>query len=247
MTRDGIDALREQLYAECLRHGLGKAAEVLVVADGAMWIWNLVADRFAAATQQLDFYHASQHLWAVARAASGGCPGGASMDRTFTEETQSRPVGQSDRRTPSRYQAFASLTRATAQSELKYFETHRDRLNYHLAHKRGQPLGSGAIESTWRQYQCRVKRPGQFWTRSGDEALMCLEPSGVTNAGPCFSLTPLTHLKTEMRPSASAKLFSGCSAKSLGRQSDRYRIIIAIAATPPRGESLWKPGSAART
>src|SRR5579864_22946 len=40
MTRGGIDALRHQLYAECLRHGLGKAADVLVVADGAMWIWN---------------------------------------------------------------------------------------------------------------------------------------------------------------------------------------------------------------
>jgi hypothetical protein len=38
-----------------------------------------------------------------------------------------------------------------------------------------QPLGSGAIESTCRQYQCRFKRTGQFWTTAGDEALMCLE------------------------------------------------------------------------
>ena len=38
-----------------------------------------------------------------------------------------------------------------------------------------QPLGSGAIESTCRQYQCRFKRTGQFWTTVGDEALMCLE------------------------------------------------------------------------
>jgi hypothetical protein len=38
-----------------------------------------------------------------------------------------------------------------------------------------QPLGSGAIESTCRQYQCRFKRTGQFWTMAGDEALMCLE------------------------------------------------------------------------
>ncbi|HWG88057.1 MAG TPA: hypothetical protein VN679_09775, partial [Candidatus Acidoferrales bacterium] len=68
MTRGGIDALREQLFAECLRHGAGQAAEVLVVADGALWIWNLVADRFRTASQRLDFYHASQHLWAVAHA-----------------------------------------------------------------------------------------------------------------------------------------------------------------------------------
>ena len=38
-----------------------------------------------------------------------------------------------------------------------------------------QPLGTGAIESTCRQYQVRFKRTGQFWTQTGDEALMCLE------------------------------------------------------------------------
>ena len=37
------------------------------------------------------------------------------------------------------------------------------------------PVGSGAIESACRQYQCRFKRTGQFWTTVGGEALMCLE------------------------------------------------------------------------
>ncbi len=36
-------------------------------------------------------------------------------------------------------------------------------------------LRFGAMESTCRQYQCRFKRPGQFWTQTGDEALICLE------------------------------------------------------------------------
>jgi len=31
------------------------------------------------------------------------------------------------------------------------------------------------MEPTCRQYQSRFKRPGQFWSRPGDEALMCLE------------------------------------------------------------------------
>jgi hypothetical protein len=42
-------------------------------------------------------------------------------------------------------------------------------------HKRGEPLGSGAIESTCRQMQCRMKRCGPFWSTAGDEALLCLE------------------------------------------------------------------------
>ena len=67
-TRGGVDALKEQLWAESMRHGLGRANEVLIVADGAVWIWNLAGDRFAGARQRVDFYHVSQHLWSVAHA-----------------------------------------------------------------------------------------------------------------------------------------------------------------------------------
>ena len=62
------DEFGRRLYAEALRRGLCQAQKVYVVADGGVWIWNIVADRFGEATGVLDFYHASQHLWAVARA-----------------------------------------------------------------------------------------------------------------------------------------------------------------------------------
>jgi len=176
MTRGGVDALREQLFAECLRHGLGQATEVLVVADGALWIWNLVADRFAGATQRLDFYHASQHLWAVAHALH---PEDARAAHQWIEPLLKKLKRGSSLKVITQLQTVVKGLRAkrrkTAQAQLEYFQTHRDRLDYDVAKKRGQPLGSGAIESTCRQYQCRFKRPGQFWTRSGDEALMCLE------------------------------------------------------------------------
>lgn len=68
MTRGGTDALKQQLWAEAMRHGLGQAKDVLVVADGAVWIWNLTEDRFAGARQRLDPWHALEHLWAVAHA-----------------------------------------------------------------------------------------------------------------------------------------------------------------------------------
>ena len=176
MTRGGVDALREQLFAECLRQGLGQAAEVLVIADGAMWIWNLVQDRFAHATQRLDFYHASQHLWAVAHALH---PEAESAARQWIEPLLKKlKAGRSLRVIAELEQVTKRLRarrRAVAQTQLEYFRTHRDRLDYQVASKRGQPLGSGAIESTCRQYQCRFKRPGQFWSLSGDEALALAE------------------------------------------------------------------------
>lgn len=176
MTRGGIDTLREQLFAECLRHGLGQAAEAWVIADGALWIWNLAQDRFPQAQQRLDFYHASQHLWAVAHALH---PEAESAARQWIEPLLKQLKAGRAIRVINELEGVTRRLRAkrreTAQAGLEYFRTHRQRLNYQAAKKQGQPLGSGAIESTCRQYQCRFKRPGQFWTRSGDEALMCLE------------------------------------------------------------------------
>jgi hypothetical protein len=44
-----------RLHWEALRGGLGRAQAKLVVADGAPWIWNVARDRWAGATEVLDF------------------------------------------------------------------------------------------------------------------------------------------------------------------------------------------------
>src|SRR5579859_4046128 len=59
--------------------------------------------------------------------------------------------------------------------QVDYFHEHQARMDYRAARRAGQPIGSGPIEATCRQYQCRFKRTGQFWSQDGDEALLCLE------------------------------------------------------------------------
>jgi hypothetical protein len=54
------------VHAEAIRRGMGKAQFIFVLADGAVWIWNIIEDRFISCLKGLDFYHASTHLWAVA-------------------------------------------------------------------------------------------------------------------------------------------------------------------------------------
>jgi len=59
------------VQAEARRRGLARAHKVYVVIDGAVWLWNLAQDRFSRADLLLDFYHASQYLWAVANELHG--------------------------------------------------------------------------------------------------------------------------------------------------------------------------------
>jgi hypothetical protein len=176
MTRGGVDALREQLFAEAQRHGLAQAAKVLVVADGAVWIWNLTGDRFPQAQQRLDYYHASQHLWAVAHALHPEDEAGArAWIAPLRKKLKSGRATAllNDLRTLAK--RLRKTKRQAVEAEVAYLESHQGRMDYAAARRAGEPQGSGAMESTCRQYQCRFKRPGQFWSCAGDEGLMCLE------------------------------------------------------------------------
>jgi len=176
-TRAGIDALREQLHAEAMRRGLGQAAGALVIGDGAVWIWRLADDRFPEARQRLDFYHAVEHLTAVGRALFGEDKdkfkeGLRPLARQLKNQSSIKVVQQLE-------EILAGLPAGTpaaaVQKEVHYFQEHKDRMDYRAGQRRGEPIGSGAIESTCRQTQCRFKRPGQYWSQQGDEALLSLE------------------------------------------------------------------------
>lgn len=176
MTRGGVDALKEQLWAEAMRHGLGRAVEVLIVADGAVWIWNLAGDRFAGARQRVDFYHVSQHLWSVAHTLH---PDDAAAARAWVQPLLDKLQADESCEVITELEQLRErvegAARETLARETAYLQTHHERLDYGTAKKKGEPLGSGAMESTCRQYQVRFKRTGQFWSQSGDEALMSLE------------------------------------------------------------------------
>lgn len=176
-TRRGIDALREQLHAEARRRGLGQAAGALVIADGAVWIWRLADDRFPGARQRLDYYHAVQHLAAVGQVLFGEDQAKLQawlqpLVRQLKNESAIKVV----RALEDILAALpAGAAQAKVQTEVDYFHTHQSRLDYRTARRRGEPIGSGAIEATCRQYQGRFKRTGQFWSENGDESLLCLD------------------------------------------------------------------------
>lgn len=176
-TRAGIDALRQQLHAEALRRGLGQAAGALVIGDGAVWIWRLADDRFPQARQRLDYYHAVQHLAAVGQALFGEDKQKLkTWLKPLAQQLKNHSAVKVIRQLEDILAALPTGTRAEAVAkEVNYFHEHQDRMDYRAGRRADEPIGSGAIEATCRQAQCRFKRPGQFWSRDGDEALLCLE------------------------------------------------------------------------
>jgi hypothetical protein len=168
-----------QVQAEARRRGLGAAPQVFVVADGGVWIWNIVTDRFSAATGVLDFYHASQHRWDLAHTLH---PESAVAARAWVEPLlrQLRHGGEAGvlqtlQDLPAWCAQRAQAVPPNAAKEINYFENHRAHLQYATRAAEGCPVGSGAMESLCGQLQGRFKRGGQFWTEPGRRRLMALE------------------------------------------------------------------------
>lgn len=179
-TRKGLESFRRQIYAEALQRGLTQAELVLIIADGAVWIWNIAEDRFKGAQQRVDLHHVQEHLWNLAHELYG-------RDSVEAREWVQPLLSWLERRKDGALDVITGLEEVkltipnrarehheAIDREINYFKEHQHRMDYKAGKALGQPVGSGAIESTCSQYQRRFKLTGQFWSMEGDEAFLAL-------------------------------------------------------------------------
>lgn len=168
------------VHAEAMRLGLTAAQKVYVVQDGAIWLWNVFEDRFSkCAVGTLDFYHASDHLWALANDLFG--QGSAEAKRWVLPLLHQLRHGEESRVLRS----LAALVQSAKENHPQsvdiitnteaYFRRHEDHIHYAALDEVGVPVGSGSVESQCAQFQGRFKRTGQFWSDQGFSNLLALD------------------------------------------------------------------------
>ena len=179
-SADGPESIGRKVYAEALRRGLHQAKRVYVIADGAVWIWNVAADYFPGSVGELDFYHASEHLWSLARDIWGD-DGEAAREwvvpllRNLKHRGGGELLSILEELLETAKEEWNEGEREVLSRETAYFRNHASRMGYPKAKRHGMPLGSGAMESACSQIQGRFKRPGQFWSKPGERNLLALE------------------------------------------------------------------------
>jgi hypothetical protein len=179
-TDGGPEEMGRMLYAEALRRGLEQASRVYVIADGAVWIWNVAAEHFPGSMEKLDFYHASEHVWDLAHILWRDDQTAREWAIPLLGALKHRGGGElfsalDELRKAAEVEPWSGEKRDALEREASYFRKHASRLDYPEAKRRGIPLGSGSMESACNQIQGRFKRPGQFWSRSGEQNLLALE------------------------------------------------------------------------
>lgn len=168
----------QQVQQEALRRGLGRAQVVYLVMDGAVWLWDLAADRFKDTRKTLDFHHAREHLNTVAEVLFGpGTDPAKHWLKALLHQLRHGKESLVVRRLEDLLESQAQRSqqaREVIAREVNYFQEHREHIHYRQMEKDGAPLGSGAVESLGKQLQRRLRSCGQFWTRPGLTHLLSL-------------------------------------------------------------------------
>lgn len=170
-----------RFYAHAVQTGIQdpRCQLIVLIGDGAHWIWDDGAAYFGEAGRELveilDFYHAAEHLATVAHAVWGeGTPAAqtwwARQRAALLHEGPAPLFAALAALAPPNDAAHAVVTRETA-----YFRYHATRLHYPTYRARGLPIGSGQVEGACKVVlKHRLAQAGMRWRQAGAQAVATL-------------------------------------------------------------------------
>jgi hypothetical protein len=169
------------LYSEAVKRGVDYAGKVVIIGDGAKWIWRLANDYFPNATEIIDLYHAKEHIFDLLRMTMTG---NAELYAQKAKLYKMLENGDIDGLTD----AFTKLPTTTEEQlekvrvEYNYFTQNKERMQYKDFTEQGLFVGSGVIEAACKNViGKRLKQSGMMWSVSGANkmaALRCAVMSG---------------------------------------------------------------------
>jgi hypothetical protein len=181
-TLEDAHGFGQQLWQTAQRWRAGEGARIVVMGDGAPWIWNLAAEHFPGAIEIVDFYHAAEHLWATGEALYGDRAASMATRSWARRYLHHLRHGRIDLVLEALERAQGRLGSLPAERQLivrrnrEYFRTNQQRMRYALFKRWHLPIGTGAVEGSCKfVVQSRFKLPGCRWSHTGLDRMLALK------------------------------------------------------------------------
>jgi hypothetical protein len=161
-------------YLEAVKRGAEVAEEIIVLGDGASWIWNRITPMFprSKVTEVLDFYHASEYLW---NAGPTVWAQGTPEAQRWGEEQCHALKHDGPGPVLEALRALAPATDSPPEPLAKaitYFENQAPRMEYPSYTQRRLQIGNGSAESAVKQVVgSRLNQAGMRWNPQHAEAV----------------------------------------------------------------------------
>lgn len=183
---ESAEQFKAFVWSLAVQCGLESAVEVVLLGDGAAWIWEQVAGVLGERTVCItDWYHVMEHLWACGRVLHGQDTPQTTQwvkeRETLLWEGKYRQLleqlDEERRRTRSlpKHQALKQL--------MTYLSNQAGRIAYDRFRAAGYDIGSGRVESACKHVVAnRMKRSGMIWSNEGAQDLLSLRTAYLNGA-----------------------------------------------------------------
>jgi hypothetical protein len=166
---ESAEEFGKRLFVEAWKRGSSRAEKIVVLGDGAEWIWNVAREHFPRAIPIVDLYHARQHLWDLVRKLH---PNDEDRQKAWIRYHQKRLLDK------GKIEKLVTVLRSIETSnqevaekvriETEYFANNAERMRYPKFRKQHLFVGSGVVEAGCKTViGSRLKQSGMFWTVAG--------------------------------------------------------------------------------
>lgn len=170
---ESVDQFAPRLYAEAQRRGVEEASTVVILGDGAPWIWNLAEEHFPEAIQILDFYHAQEYLGDLSKILFSDIEAQQNWRQPLSDLLWEGCVREVIIRL-NRMNVTGKKKEAV-DSTVGYFEKNISRMDYAECRKRNLFIGSGVVEAGCKSLiGQRLKQSGMHWSIAGSNSIIAL-------------------------------------------------------------------------
>ena len=168
------EKFKQLLLKNAIDNGYGTTSDVVFIADGARWLWNICDELFPDAVQILDYYHLSENFYKYAK-------------QLYPSDEEQRKKWVNAALKDIKEGRIDNVIERIPELDIKpdknidvpnlkgYLLNNKDRINYQEYKKKGYCIGSGAIESGNKKViQQRLKQSGMHWSRQGGQSIASL-------------------------------------------------------------------------
>jgi len=176
-----VEEFKKFIFEAAARAGYGRIKKIVIIGDGAQWIWNMCEELFPDAVCILDLFHLKENVFEYAKALF------PNNEKKYTQwaKTVSHYVETDQVKKALKKIKENPLPETANDNTVKlagYINNNINRINYLEYKNKGFYVGSGMIESGNKVVvQKRMKQAGQRWGMNGGQSVVTLRAKYESN------------------------------------------------------------------
>lgn len=183
---EDADSFSKRIKREAYRRCYRDAKELIVIGDGAKWIWNIAEREFPHAVKIVDWYHAVEHIHKIADHLYNHNDtqrhSFADKCKDYLYNGEIRYMCDFVNAEKIRLNIVEPYILSAIETEKEYFSKNTNKMQYKAFENNGYPIGSGNIEAACKQLvQLRLKRNGMIWKKDGAHCVLEIRCKYLSN------------------------------------------------------------------